>query len=186
MVKKKRIMNFTLTLIIAATIVTCGLIFFLFHRLDKKLNLLMEKMTREQQQQPSVSGNPQLFAFKIQAYERILLYTERIELESLVMRTFLPDMTVQQLQGALLKAIREEFEHNTTQQLYVTELTWECVKAARTLILSVIAQAYKELSPADNGMKLAQMLFAAIQDKEIYNFAKFPLVIKREMAQDLS
>ncbi|MCL2511676.1 MAG: hypothetical protein FWF09_06465 [Bacteroidales bacterium] len=181
-------MNFTL--IIAATILTCGLIFFLFQLLDKKLNLLMEKMKQEQQQQPPppppVGGNPQLFAFKIQAYERILLYTERIELESLVMRTFLPDMTVQQLQGALLKAIREEFEHNTTQQLYVTELTWECVKAARTFISSVIAQAYKELSPSDSGIQLAQVLFAAIQDKETYTFDNFPLIIKREMAQDLS
>ena len=177
-------MEFTLTLIIIATILTCGLIFFLFHLLDKKLNLLMEKITQEKQQQPV--ANNQLFTFKIQAYERILLYTERIELEGLVMRVFLPDMTVQQLQGALLRTIREEFEHNTTQQLYVTELTWECAKAARTLILTIIAQAYQELPPSDNGMQLAQALFTAIQDKETYTFAKFPLVIKREMAQDLS
>jgi hypothetical protein len=94
-------------------------------------------------------------------------------------------MSVQQLQAALLRTIREEFEHNITQQLYVTVRAWESLKAVRALILSIITQASKEFPPSDNGMKLAQALFSAIQDKEIYNFEKFPLIIKEEMKRDL-
>jgi hypothetical protein len=174
-------MNITIVLIITATILTWGMIFSSFYFLNKKLNLLSEKPTSGKQ----TGDNQQLMAFKIQAYERIILYIERIELEGLVMRTFLPEMTVQQLQAALLRAIREEFEHNTTQQLYVTERAWEYTKSVRALILSIITQSCKELSPSDNGMKLAQTLFACVQDKEIYAFDKFPVIIKREMEQDL-
>jgi hypothetical protein len=174
-------MNFTIILIITAAVFTWALLLLSFYFLNKKLALLMKKTVQEKQ-----TGNNQLFAFKIQAYERILLYIERIDLEGLVMRTFLPEMTVQQLQAALLRAIREEFEHNTTQQLYITERAWECAKAARTMILSVIAQACQELSPSDNGMLLAQALFASVQDKEVYAFDKFPIILKREMEQDLS
>jgi hypothetical protein len=176
-------MDFTLIFVsIAATVLVGGLVFLSFHLLNKKLDLLMKKMAQERQ----TGGNQQLTTLKIQAYERILLYVERMDLEGLVMRTFLPEMTVQQLQAALLRTIREEFEHNTTQQLYVTERAWECTKVARAFILAIIAQACKEFAPSDNGMQLAQTLFACVQDKETYDFGKFPLTIKREMEQDLS
>jgi hypothetical protein len=176
-------MNFTLIFMIVAMVVTAGLLLLSFYLLNKKLNTLLEKTTSAR---PATGANPQLLTLKIQAYERVLLYIERMDLEGLVMRTFLPEMTVQQLQAALLRTIREEFEHNTTQQLYVSELTWEHVKSARTLILGVIAQACKDLLPSDNGMQLAQTLFACVQEKEIYDFSKFPILIKREMEHDFA
>jgi hypothetical protein len=175
-------MTATEIITLSAAILTCILILLSFYFFSKKLDLLIKKTVQGKQ----TGNNHQLFTFKIQAYERILLYIERIELESLVMRVFLPEMTVQQLQAALLRAIREEFEHNTTQQLYVTERAWECVKAARAFVLAIVTQACKELSPSDSGMQFAQMLFAYGQDKETYTFNKFPLTIKREMEQDLS
>lgn len=175
-------MELTFFIIIAATVLTCGVVFLSFHFLNKKLDLLMKKTVQEKQPY----SNQQLITLKIHAYERILLYIERMDLEGLVMRIFLPEMTVQQLQAALLRTIREEFEHNTTQQLYVTERAWECTKAARTLILAVITQACKDLAPSDNGMQLAQAIFSCVQNKETYHFDKFPLTIKREMEQDLS
>ena len=179
-------MNSTAIIIIAATVLTWGVIllslYFLNKKLKEKLDLLLKKTS---QVKPS-GDNQQFVALRLQAYERIILYIERIELEGLVMRTFLPEMTVQQLQAALLRTIREEFEHNTTQQLYVSERAWECAKAARTLVLSLITQASKEFLPSDNAMQLAQALFACVQDREIYNFDKFPLIVKQEMKQDHS
>jgi len=174
-------MQNTLIIIVAATVLTCGMVFLSFYLLNKRLDLLLKKTVNEKQQK----DNQQLIALKMQAYERIILYIERIELEGLVMRAFLSEMTVQQLQAALLRTIREEYEHNTTQQLYVTEQTWECIKAARALVLAIIAHACKDLAPTDNGMQLAQALFAYVQDKETYSFDKFPLTIKREMKHDV-
>ena len=179
-------MNLTIILIIIATVLTWGMMLLLLYFLNKNLNERMNLLLKRTPQEKQTSNNQQLLALKIQAYERIILYIERIELEGLVMRTFLPDMTVQQLQSALFKTIREEFEHNTTQQLYISELAWEYVKGARSLVLSLITQACKELSLSDNAMQLAQLLFACVQDKEMYTFENFPLIIKQEMKQDIS
>jgi len=170
-------MNTLIIAIIAAALLTSAVILLTFYFLNRKLDLLLRKPAQEK---PTGDTQP-LMALKIQAYERIILYIERIELEGLVMRTFLPEMTVQQLQAALFRTIREEFEHNTTQQLYVSERAWECTKGARTLVLALITQACQELAPTDNGMQLAQALFTCVQDKEVYAYDTFPLLIKREM-----
>src|SRR5450759_1750643 len=56
---------------------------------------------------------------KLQAYERIVLFLERISLELLLVRVSSPDMTAQQLHSAMLSTIRSEFEHNLSQQIYI-------------------------------------------------------------------
>jgi hypothetical protein len=151
--------------------------------------ILIFKMYQKQSselKQPVQGKYQQLFSIKMQAYERIILYVERIDLEGLIMRAFLPDMTAQQLQTALLRTIREEFEHNITQQLYVSDTAWYCVTNARKQALSLIAQAYGTLASSDNGMELAQLLFAQTQDTEQYNFPLFTSEIRKEMRKDLA
>jgi len=175
-------MNTIIIFIIAAALLISAVVFLSFYFLNRKLDLLLSKPVQEQQ----FGDHQQLMAYKIQAYERIILYIERIELEGLVMRTFLPEMTVQQLQAALFRTIREEFEHNATQQLYVSERAWECTKGARALVLAHITKICQKLAPTDNGMQLAQALFTCVQDKEVYNYETFPLLIKREMGQDIT
>ncbi|MCL2040839.1 MAG: hypothetical protein FWG84_02210 [Bacteroidales bacterium] len=175
-------MNPIIILIIAVAVLTSAVILLSFYFLNRKLDLLLCKPAQEK----PTGDTQQLMALKIQAYERIILYIERIELEGLVMRTFLPEMTVQQLQAALFRTIREEFEHNTTQQLYVSERAWECTKGARALVLALITQSCQELAPTDNGMQLAQTLFTSVQDKEAYVYEKFPLFIKQEMRQEVA
>ena len=54
---------------------------------------------------------------KLQAYERIVLFLERISLESLLVRVSTPEMSAQQLHSAMLNAKRSEFEHNLSQQI---------------------------------------------------------------------
>ena len=68
---------------------------------------------------------------RLQAYERIVLFLERISPYSLIMRLHRPGMTVQQLQTELIRAIRDEFEHNLSQQLYMSSKAWGYVKTAK-------------------------------------------------------
>src|SRR5690606_4177006 len=78
--------------------------------------VLIRNMIRNDQekrrQEVILQGSRNITPIKLQAYERIVLFLERISLESLLMRVSTPDMTVKQLQSALLTAIRSEFEHN--------------------------------------------------------------------------
>ena len=69
------------------------------------------------------------------AYERLVLFLERITPDSLLVRTQSEAYTAIQLHAALLTVIRAEYEHNVAQQIYVSEEAWEVVKNAKESIV---------------------------------------------------
>lgn len=85
---------------------------------------------------------------KLQAYERLVLFMERISPDTLVLRTQASSFKVKQYQEALLMTIRAEYEHNLTQQIYVSGETWHAVKTAKESILKLVHVAASKL-PAD-------------------------------------
>lgn len=62
------------------------------------------------------------------------------------MRVSTPGMTVSQLQSALLTTIRSEFEHNLSQQIYMSTQAWECVRNARSNIIKLINSEAEKLN----------------------------------------
>lgn len=72
-----------------------------------------------------------MLPLKLQACERLTLFMERISPESLIMRNHRSGMTATDMQRELLKNIREEFEHNLSQQIYIHTSTWEAVRTAK-------------------------------------------------------
>lgn len=72
-----------------------------------------------------------LLPLKLQAYERITLYLERINPESLIMRNHRSGITALEIQRELLKNIREEFDHNLSQQIYMNDASWAAVRHAK-------------------------------------------------------
>ncbi len=74
---------------------------------------------------------------RLQAYERLILYLERISPNSLLSRVRQEDMTVPELQMAMVMTIRMEFEHNITQQLYVSTESWGLIQVVTEEMLTV-------------------------------------------------
>jgi hypothetical protein len=105
---------------------------------------------------------------KLQAYERIVLFLERISLESLLVRVNVPDMSAQQLHSAMLNAIRSEFEHNLSQQIYMSQQAWEVVRNARSNMIKIINSEVEKLAPQSSAMTLSKQLLEKIMelDKE--------------------
>lgn len=95
---------------------------------------------------------------RLQAYERLVLLLDRISPESLVLRVRKNDMTNQDLQLALLSSIRAEFEHNLSQQLYVSMETWEAVKAAKESIVSLVNEVAVKVKPEEPSIVMARAL----------------------------
>ena len=95
---------------------------------------------------------------RLQAYERMILMLERISPQSLVLRTQKPKMTNQQLQTALLKNIRSEFEHNMAHQLYISDKAWENIKTAKENLLKIINQNAISLKPNDPAINLSKYI----------------------------
>ncbi|MFT5921606.1 MAG: hypothetical protein ACI8TS_000937, partial [Flavobacteriales bacterium] len=73
----------------------------------------------------------QSLPLQLKAYERLTIMLERITPSNLVLRVNKGNMNGGQLQLELLKAIREEFEHNTSMQIYVSDMAWEMTKVAK-------------------------------------------------------
>lgn len=75
---------------------------------------------------------------KIQAYERLVIFLERIHPNSLVVRVNKHGLSAHQLHLELVKTIKSEYEHNLSQQIYVSHNAWELVKTAKEEIIKLV------------------------------------------------
>jgi hypothetical protein len=103
---------------------------------------------------------------RFQAYERIILFLERISPESLIMRTTIPEMTAQQLHSALLSTVRSEYEHNLSQQIYMSNEAWEMVKNARGTVVRIINNVASQLPQTASGEELSRLLLEEVMDMD--------------------
>lgn len=101
---------------------------------------------------------------RLQAYERITLFLERITPDSLIMRTMNPKMTSQQFQAEMLKAIRAEFEHNLSQQIYISAKAWDVVKNAKEQVIKIINTAFLKVKAEDPAIRLSQQIIEKMMD----------------------
>lgn len=97
----------------------------------------------------------EIIPLKLQAYERLMMLCERISLDNLTYRLVHPDMGVNELRNAMLIAIQQEYEHNITQQVYVSENLWKIIQIAKDQMQTVISEA--------NGSSNAEFLSGARQ-----------------------
>lgn len=96
---------------------------------------------------------------RLQAYERLTLFLERIAPGALVFRVHKNNMTARMLHAELLATIREEFEHNVTQQVYVSDRAWQQVKMAKEETIRIINIAAEGTQEGANGTALSQRVF---------------------------
>ena len=132
--------------------------------------VLLRNMIRDDQdkrrQELILQNNRTVTPIKLQAYERIVLFLERISLESLLVRVSSPDMTANQLHTAMLNAIRSEFEHNLSQQVYMSQPAWEVVRNARSNMIKIINSEVEKLPPDSSALSLSKKLLEKIMELE--------------------
>lgn len=104
---------------------------------------------------------------RLQAYERIILFMERIAPESILLRINRTGMTAEQLQAELQKSIRHEYEHNLSQQTYVSSEAWAKVQIARNQILKIINDSASELKEGASGAMLGKLVLEKIMELKI-------------------
>jgi hypothetical protein len=114
----------------------------------------------------SSMNNDLITPIRLQAYERLALFLERISPEFLIMRTNQPGMTAKQLQTELLVVIRTEFEHNLSQQIYVSQKTWEIIKNCRGNLLKIINSSAAVVSPDSPSINLSKAILEKIMDMD--------------------
>ena len=93
----------------------------------------------------------------IQAFERLVLYLERIRFSVLVKRVYAPGMSRSDLQFAMIQNIQDEFEHNLAQRLYVSEELWMMVVLTKDEALKSVNEAFGA-NPEADAATMAQIL----------------------------
>ena len=95
---------------------------------------------------------------RLQAYERLTLFLERISPNNLVSRVNKPEMSARELQLAMLQNIKLEYDHNLTQQLYVSANTWMMIVQVKEEIIAIINRVSFDLPPTATGKDLSRRL----------------------------
>lgn len=99
---------------------------------------------------------------KVQAFERIVLFLERINPESLLVRTQANEMSAGQLHHDLLITVRAEFEHNLSQQIYLSSQSWMAVKQAKEILIKIINQEAAKLTVHAPASALSEAILVQI------------------------
>jgi len=100
-----------------------------------------------------------ILPLRLQAYERFVLFLERIHPSNLVPRLNSPDLSASQLQSLIVRTIREEYEYNLSQQLYVSGNSWELVKNAKEETIAMINKAMSAVPEEAGSADLVKMIF---------------------------
>jgi hypothetical protein len=101
---------------------------------------------------------------RVEAYQRAVLLMERIHPNSLVMRLHNPGLPAKALQADFLKAIREEYDHNVAQQLFISPQGWQMVKNSKEETIKIINIAGNQMLATSNGMDLSAKIFELVAE----------------------
>lgn len=104
------------------------------------------------------SNQKAITPLRLQSYERLVLFLERISPENLVIRMHKNGMSGKLMHSELLKTIRSEFEHNLSQQVYVSNGAWDLVKQAKEETIKLINLSASQVNDDATGMDLSQAI----------------------------
>lgn len=99
-----------------------------------------------------------LLPLRLQAYERGILFTDRINPANLLVRLHQQGIDIATLQTAILNEVRSEYQHNITQQLYINSTTWSVIRKLKDDTIAMINNAVQGLPANSNGIELSKTI----------------------------
>lgn len=121
--------------------------------------------------------NEKTLMLRLQAYERLTIYIERIHPRSLVSRLYNTQLTNQEFHYMLIHAIQEEFEHNLSQQIYVSTQLWRTIMTVKEQSLNMINSIGSTLEPTNKCKEFTTAIMNYLQNSE----SGIPIEIALEM-----
>ena len=112
------------------------------------------------------SSDKTVLPLQLQAYERLALLVERINLQNLISRVYQPGLSAIEMQVGLVHTIRAEYDHNVTQQIYVSPVAWEAVKTLKEQTITIINQVASQLPQEAPAMELNKQILEVFLQAE--------------------
>jgi hypothetical protein len=120
---------------------------------------------------------------RIQAYERVCLFLERISPQNMLLRLNTPGIPAREFHRMLLDEIRNEYNHNVSQQIYMSEDVWNLVKNAKEDLIIQINEASQSMPQEATSLDLAKKIFELAMDKKIDPMGHALSEVKKEIQQ---
>lgn len=144
---------------------------------SRQSSQLLENLTTYTIEQRKVTEKNEGTGLKLQAYERLSLLMERISVQNLLLRHQAGEKSANAFTTELLLTIRNEFEFNVTQQVYVSDQLWSIVLQARDNVSQLITRAAEG---ADSGKQVANRLRHMAQNQPADPIAMAQSAIRQE------
>ena len=141
----------TYTLPVVLIILACGVVLHIKNKNEeKKRNYELRKLSQKE-----------ISPIRMQAYERLALLLERTTPEHMLMEVNINELTILQLQQHLLQTIRLEFDHNMSQQIYVSDEVWAKIMLARNEMMAFVNGVALQLPKNSSTLTYAKSLLEA-------------------------
>lgn len=129
------------------------------------LNLLLQGYQRQQRAAFSQQNAGTVLPLRLQAYERLAILCDRSALANVLLRVRTPQMNASELKAAIFITLRQEFDHNVSQQVYVSDTLWRIVLLARDQTFELVAKAAEDLPADADGGELVDRIFSLLQQQ---------------------
>ncbi|MBQ0033798.1 MAG: hypothetical protein KBS77_00700 [Bacteroidales bacterium] len=127
----------------------------------------------------------EVIPIRLRGYERLALLLERTTPEHMLRDMDVPALTVQQLQLLLMKTIRMEFDHNLSQQIYVSDTTWEAILLVEEEMISFVCAGAANFKPDEPALPYAQQLITVYKTNGQTPVEKAQLMLRAEAREIL-
>lgn len=125
--------------------------------------LILKKQTSIAEMSNSISLKKErqqhFLPLRVDSYQRMILFMERISPNSLIMRTFNNEKPVKIFQTELLETIRQEYEHNVAQQLFISPKSWKLIRESKEEIVKIINLAASQVDENATSLDLSSKIF---------------------------
>lgn len=159
-----------LMLFFGILVVTAGamvaIVYFFLNKMSENLSKQNEKEVRHLQFELKKQRQEFFLPNRVEAYQRSILLMERLHPNSLVMRLHNPGLPAMALQADFLKAIRDEYNHNVAQQLFISPLAWKMIRDSKEEIVKLINLAGNQMTATSTGMELSAKIFEILSQMD--------------------
>jgi hypothetical protein len=160
------------------SIIVFGVVYYMLNQFLKK-----EKEIRAQELK--LIAKKDYFPVQMQAYERAILYLERIDPNNLIFRIHKRGMSGKLLHAELLRVIREEYAHNMSQQVYISNSGWSALKKSREETVQVINMAKSKINETSSAIELSTGIFEILSKMDKIPTDKAAEILKNEFQKGI-
>jgi hypothetical protein len=145
-------MDTSTILISIGVLIALLILYYYFYQKDKKT------VAAEIKTAPVVTAPAGTQPLQLAAYERLVILADRIAIPNLISRISQPGLSKTEMQLLLTQTIKQEYDHNISQQIYVSADAWEAVRNLKDQNIHLINQVASILPTEANGMDLNKKL----------------------------